>query len=301
MIDHAIAPVWEAQPRLADLRLRGAVDLLPRGVRVDHADPLRPADPRRVRHRAARRGVRLPQGRASAPATGATSAPPSPCRRSSCRTAWARSSAASPPGRVPAGWGGRRPVEQLGQPHLDPHRRARRVPERLPRRRSSSSGTRGGCRTTTMVAYFRRRAVGGRGRGRRRDLVGLFVLADDAPYVFDGLTSRALPVVILSVLCGAGALFLLLRRARRGAPARRRRRGGRRHRAWGVAQWDYLLPTTLTVSAGSRTGRHHHGGARRHRLSRSPCSSPSSACSTSSTRRRCSPRRASPSRRRRAL
>ena len=38
-----------------------------------------------------------------------------------------------------------------------------------------------------------------------------------APHVFDGLTSRALPVVVLSVVCGAGALVLLLRDAARGA------------------------------------------------------------------------------------
>ena len=31
------------QPRLADLRLRRAVDRLPGGIRVDHADPVRPA------------------------------------------------------------------------------------------------------------------------------------------------------------------------------------------------------------------------------------------------------------------
>ena len=34
--------------------------------------------------------------------------------------------------------------------------------------------------------------------------VGLFVLRADAAYLYDGLTSRALPLVILSALCGAG-------------------------------------------------------------------------------------------------
>ena len=45
--------------------------------------------------------------------------------------------------------------------------------------------------------------------------VGIFVLHADARYVFDGLTSRALPLVILSALCGIGSLVLLLRGATR--------------------------------------------------------------------------------------
>ena len=53
VIDHADRPGLGGQPRLADLRLRAAVDLLPGGLRLDHPDPLRAADPRRARHRAA--------------------------------------------------------------------------------------------------------------------------------------------------------------------------------------------------------------------------------------------------------
>jgi cytochrome d ubiquinol oxidase subunit II len=49
-------------------------------------------------------------------------------------------------------------------------------------------------------------------------VVGLFVLNADAPHVFEGLRSRALPTVILSVLCGFGALVLLMRSAAAAAP-----------------------------------------------------------------------------------
>ena len=108
-----------------------------------------------------------------------------------------------------------------------------------------------------MVEYFRRRGD----RARRSSPAssrssGIFVLHADARYVFDGLTSRALPLVIVSALCGVGSLVLLAPRTR--------------HRArallaigavatvvlgWGVAQWPYILPETLKVSAGRRARR----------------------------------------------
>jgi cytochrome d ubiquinol oxidase subunit II len=80
---------------------------------------------------------------------------------------------------------------------------------------------------------------------------GIFVLHSDARYVYDGLTSRALPLVILSAVCGLGSLALLARGADRVA---RIAAGGAVASvvvAWGVAQWPYLLPTTLTVSRGA--------------------------------------------------
>ena len=68
-----------------------------------------------------------------------------------------------------------------------------------------------------MAEYFRRRAVAAAAGVGVIGLVGIFVLAGDASYLFDGLTSRALPLVILSALCGLGALVLLVRNAPRGA------------------------------------------------------------------------------------
>src|SRR5262249_14109964 len=73
-------------------------------------------------------------------------------------------------------------------------------------------------------------------------------LHDDARYVFDGLTSRALPLVIVSALCGLGCLYLLSRSSHQGARILAMGAVASVVVAWGVAQWPYLLPTSLKVS-----------------------------------------------------
>jgi cytochrome d ubiquinol oxidase subunit II len=98
-----------------------------------------------------------------------------------------------------------------------------------------------------MVDYFRHRAlVSGLVAGAVA-AGGIAVLAADADYLFDGLTSRALPLVILSALCGIGTLWLLHRRRRGGARLSAIAAVASVVVAWGVAQWDYMLPESLTV------------------------------------------------------
>ncbi len=102
-----------------------------------------------------------------------------------------------------------------------------------------------------MVDYFRTRAlvaavVTGIVAG-----VGIFVLAADAEYVFDGLTARALPLVLISMVSGVVSLVLLVRRARRGGREAAALAVATVVVAWGVAQWDYMLPETLTVDAAA--------------------------------------------------
>jgi len=99
----------------------------------------------------------------------------------------------------------------------------------------------------TMVAYFRRRATGAGSAAGLVAAVGIVVLHRDATYLFDGLSSRALPMVILSVVCGVGALGLV---GGRPIYARLVAVGavGSVVVGWGIAQWDYLLPTSLTVA-----------------------------------------------------
>ena len=97
-------------------------------------------------------------------------------------------------------------------------------------------------------------AAGRRRRGRRRDRrrsSGFFVLHDDARYVFDGLTSRALPLVILSGICGIGSLVLLLRENNSGARLLAMGAVATVVIGWGVAQYPYILPTSLKLSAAA--------------------------------------------------
>jgi cytochrome bd ubiquinol oxidase subunit II len=102
-----------------------------------------------------------------------------------------------------------------------------------------------------MVEYFRRRAVGAAVVAGGAAFVGIFVLRVDAIYVFHGLASRALPCVIVSALCGVGSLVLLARRSPRGARLLAIGAVASIVIGWGVAQWPYLLPTSLTVADGA--------------------------------------------------
>ena len=102
-----------------------------------------------------------------------------------------------------------------------------------------------------LERYFTVRALGAAVVAGALAVAGIFELRADARTVYDGLTSDGLPLVIVSVLCGAAVLVLL----RRGAP-----RGARPLAVaavvavvwgWGVAQYPYLLPKELTIDAGA--------------------------------------------------
>jgi len=99
-----------------------------------------------------------------------------------------------------------------------------------------------------MVAYFRGRAMAAGFVAGAVALVGIVVFRTDAPYLFDGLTSRALPLVVLSGAGGIASLIQLRRRDRRGARLAAILAVASVVVAWGVAQWDYLLPESLTVA-----------------------------------------------------
>jgi cytochrome d ubiquinol oxidase subunit II len=98
-----------------------------------------------------------------------------------------------------------------------------------------------------LERYFRVRALATGAVAGVVAIAGVIVLHADARYIYHGLVGKALPLVILSAVCGIAAFVLLaLRRLRvvRGAAVLA---VAAVVWAWGVAQNPYLLPKTLTV------------------------------------------------------
>ncbi|MGO9873485.1 MAG: cytochrome d ubiquinol oxidase subunit II [Acidimicrobiia bacterium] len=102
-----------------------------------------------------------------------------------------------------------------------------------------------------MAEYFRRRAVGAAVVAGVIAFGSIFILHSDAAYIFHGLTSRALPFVILSGLCGLGSLWSLIRGDLRFARPLAMGAVAAVVVSWGVAQWPYILPTSLKISAAA--------------------------------------------------
>jgi cytochrome d ubiquinol oxidase subunit II len=99
-----------------------------------------------------------------------------------------------------------------------------------------------------MEGYFARRALAaGVGAGAVA-LCGLIALHGEARYVYDRLIVEGLPLVIVSVLCGFGVISLLLARQRRGLRPLSVVAVVAVVWGWGVAQFPYLLPTSLKIS-----------------------------------------------------
>jgi cytochrome d ubiquinol oxidase subunit II len=82
-------------------------------------------------------------------------------------------------------------------------------------------------------------------------LAGIVVLHADAVYVFHGLLARALPLVIVSGLCGLGSLVLLMRSSPRLARLLAIGAVATVVLGWGVAQYPYIQPTSLKLSAAA--------------------------------------------------
>ena len=125
-----------------------------------------------------------------------------------------------------------------------------------------------------MAEYFRRRAVAAAVAVAVIAAAGAFVLRADAAYLFDGLTSRALPVLILSGACGAGARPAAGPWRRPGRAGTGPGRGRRRRRLLGCGAVALPPAAEPDVLRGRGPVRHADRGAgrggagRRHRGSR---------------------------------
>ena len=105
-----------------------------------------------------------------------------------------------------------------------------------------------------MERYFSRRALGAAVVAGALALGGVFVLEADEPYVYDGLTGDALPLLIASGVCGLGALAMLVRGGRHGLRPLAAGAFVAMIWGWGVAQFPYLLPTSLKISESAAPG-----------------------------------------------
>jgi cytochrome d ubiquinol oxidase subunit II len=99
--------------------------------------------------------------------------------------------------------------------------------------------------------YFSARALAAALAAGAIALAGIFVYRADARYIYDGLTSEGLPLVILSGVCGLAVLALLLRGKHRGARPLAVGAVAAVIWGWGVAQYPYLLPQSLTINDGA--------------------------------------------------
>jgi cytochrome bd ubiquinol oxidase subunit II len=98
-----------------------------------------------------------------------------------------------------------------------------------------------------MEGYFSRRALMAGVVAGAVALGGLVALHSEARYVYDRLIVEGLSLVIASVLCGFGVLGMLLARARRGLRPLAAGAVIAVIWGWGVAQFPYLLPTSLRI------------------------------------------------------
>jgi len=98
-----------------------------------------------------------------------------------------------------------------------------------------------------LVEYFTRRARASGVVVGLIALVGVFVLREDSPYLFEGLTGSAVPFIALSAVGGVGAMLLV---GQRRALARVFAAGAVAPViwGWGLAQSPYLLPETVTIA-----------------------------------------------------
>jgi cytochrome bd ubiquinol oxidase subunit II len=99
--------------------------------------------------------------------------------------------------------------------------------------------------------YFKVRALAAGLSAGAVAFAGIFVLHADAHYLYEGLVHEGLPLVILSAFCGLAVLVLIRRERPRAARPFAVGAVGAVVWAWGVAQYDYLLPQTLTIAQGA--------------------------------------------------
>ena len=102
-----------------------------------------------------------------------------------------------------------------------------------------------------LERYFRRRAIGSAVATGLLAIAGVFVLERDAPFVFEGLCRAGQPFIFFSAAGGVGCLTLIASGITRGARGLAIGAVVAVLAGWGVAQYPYLLPTSLSIAEGA--------------------------------------------------
>jgi cytochrome d ubiquinol oxidase subunit II len=102
-----------------------------------------------------------------------------------------------------------------------------------------------------LERYFTHRALGAGVVAGVLAAVGILVLRSDATRTYDRLIGEAIPLVVVSAGCGIAVLVLLALGRPRGTRILAAATVAAVIGAWGVAQWPYMLPETLTVDAAA--------------------------------------------------
>jgi cytochrome d ubiquinol oxidase subunit II len=105
-----------------------------------------------------------------------------------------------------------------------------------------------------MEGYFASRALAAGLVAGVLAVAGIVALHADARYIYERLIVEGLPLVLISILCGFGVLSLLLRRGRRGLRPLAILAVAAVIWGWGVAQFPYLLPTSLDIATAAAPG-----------------------------------------------
>ncbi len=108
-----------------------------------------------------------------------------------------------------------------------------------------------------LQRYFLRRSLAMAVIGGVAAVAGIFALHEHARYVYDGLTSwPGIALVIGSAICGITALFLLVSGRSLNWVMRPAAVGAVVTVVWGyfAAAFPYMLPTTVTISGAAGTG-----------------------------------------------
>jgi cytochrome d ubiquinol oxidase subunit II len=102
-----------------------------------------------------------------------------------------------------------------------------------------------------LERYFRLRALAAAAVTGALAVAALPVLHSDAHAIYHRLVHQGLPLVIVSAVCGTGALVLVARGAYAWARPLAVFAVAAVLWGWAVAQYPFLLPRSLTISAGA--------------------------------------------------